>query len=191
MKTERRKLWRNGPHNEVLAEQWELYTGSDYINIETVEKDPRQVLSDTLWETHDEGSRALAIARILGVANAAVRVCRDLADDLPVSSLAILQEQAQEIMHIVAGGAWINCYRVSRQYGGPEEGGWYYDHRDPIASVMVFSLTKARAIIDMREANMAEAEGQPWPNIGNEDEDDLIYVAELHPGRETPKPHYS
>ncbi len=27
---------------------------------------------------------------------------------------------------------WLNCYSVSRSYGGSEEGGWYYDSGDPL-----------------------------------------------------------
>jgi hypothetical protein len=30
---------------------------------------------------------------------------------------------------------YVNAYRVSRHYGGPEEGGWWYDSGEPLASV--------------------------------------------------------
>ena len=30
---------------------------------------------------------------------------------------------------------YMNVYRVDRCYGGPEEGGWYYDTGEPIASI--------------------------------------------------------
>lgn len=30
---------------------------------------------------------------------------------------------------------WINAYRVSRHYGGPEEGGWWYDNYTCIGSM--------------------------------------------------------
>lgn len=32
---------------------------------------------------------------------------------------------------------WMNVYRVRREYGGPEEGGWYYDAGILVASVPV------------------------------------------------------
>jgi hypothetical protein len=32
-----------------------------------------------------------------------------------------------------------NAYAVTRQFGGPEEGGWWYDEGTPLASVPVFS----------------------------------------------------
>lgn len=32
---------------------------------------------------------------------------------------------------------YVNAYAVSRNYGGPEEGGWYYDSGEPLASIPV------------------------------------------------------
>lgn len=32
---------------------------------------------------------------------------------------------------------YVNAYLVTRQYGGPEEGGWWYDTGTPLASVPV------------------------------------------------------
>jgi hypothetical protein len=34
---------------------------------------------------------------------------------------------------------YVNAYRVSRAYGGPEEGGWWYDVGEPMASVPIHS----------------------------------------------------
>jgi hypothetical protein len=34
---------------------------------------------------------------------------------------------------------YVNVHCVSQQYGGPEEGGWYYDVGEPIASIPVKS----------------------------------------------------
>jgi hypothetical protein len=33
------------------------------------------------------------------------------------------------------GKRYVNVYEVSRHYGGPEEGGWWYDAGEPIASI--------------------------------------------------------
>lgn len=35
---------------------------------------------------------------------------------------------------------YVNVYHVSQLYGGPEEGGWYYDAGEPIASIPVKSI---------------------------------------------------
>lgn len=32
---------------------------------------------------------------------------------------------------------WINIYAVERHYGGPEEGGWWYDSGTPVGSIPV------------------------------------------------------
>jgi hypothetical protein len=32
---------------------------------------------------------------------------------------------------------YVNAYAVTRHYGGPEEGGWYYDSGDPVASIPI------------------------------------------------------
>ena len=31
---------------------------------------------------------------------------------------------------------WVTAYALTRQFGGPEEGGWWYDHLEPIQTVM-------------------------------------------------------
>lgn len=53
---------------------------------------------------------------------------------------------------------WVNAYRISRHFGGAEEGGWYYDWSDCIASMPVLNgtrLTQAKCDVTiewMREA---------------------------------------
>ena len=37
---------------------------------------------------------------------------------------------------------YVNVYQTSREYGGPEEGGWYYDHYECIESVKLFTPYK-------------------------------------------------
>lgn len=36
---------------------------------------------------------------------------------------------------------YVNAYEVTRHYGGPEEGGWYYNHHEPIASIPVKAIS--------------------------------------------------
>lgn len=35
----------------------------------------------------------------------------------------------------------VNVYELDRRYGGPEEGGWWYDAGDVVHSIPVFTLT--------------------------------------------------
>ena len=41
---------------------------------------------------------------------------------------------------------WVNVYFVDRCYGGPEEGGWYYDHFTCTMSMGVATLDAAQAL---------------------------------------------
>lgn len=36
---------------------------------------------------------------------------------------------------------YVNAYSVTRNYGGPEEGGWYYNAFEPIASIPVKAIS--------------------------------------------------
>ena len=35
------------------------------------------------------------------------------------------------------GVVWVNAYRISRHFGGPEEGGWWYDWYTCVASMPI------------------------------------------------------
>ena len=32
---------------------------------------------------------------------------------------------------------YVNAYEITRHYGGPQEGGWFYNHREPLASIPI------------------------------------------------------
>ncbi len=36
---------------------------------------------------------------------------------------------------------YVNAYEVTRHYGGPEEGGWWYNHQEPIASIPIRAIS--------------------------------------------------
>jgi hypothetical protein len=40
---------------------------------------------------------------------------------------------------------YLNAYRVSQAYGGPEEGGWYYDIGEPFASIPIPTMDERGA----------------------------------------------
>ena len=42
-----------------------------------------------------------------------------------------------ENSYVCGNMLFVNAYLVDRAYGGPEEGGWYYDTEHPLASVPV------------------------------------------------------
>lgn len=41
---------------------------------------------------------------------------------------------------------WVNMYMVTREYGGPEEGGWWYDLYTPVEAVRTYSPSEASAV---------------------------------------------
>lgn len=41
---------------------------------------------------------------------------------------------------------YVNAYIVSRHYGGPEEGGWWYDVGEPLSSMLVGSEAEAERV---------------------------------------------
>lgn len=43
----------------------------------------------------------------------------------------------------IPGIVYVNAYLVSRCFGGPEEGGWWYDAGEPLASVPLDEGDKA------------------------------------------------
>jgi len=42
---------------------------------------------------------------------------------------------------------YVNIYRVGRSYGGPEEGGWYFDTGTPIGAVPITVTEEERTAI--------------------------------------------
>ena len=48
---------------------------------------------------------------------------------------------------------FINVYEVSRQYGGPEEGGWWYDHFACVGSIPHRTDNGRRLIYEDEDGN--------------------------------------
>jgi hypothetical protein len=43
---------------------------------------------------------------------------------------------------------YVNLYRVTRHYGGPEEGGWWYNAGEPLASVPIPGIWRSEEMPD-------------------------------------------
>lgn len=78
---------------------------------------------------------------------------------------------------------YVNVYSVDRAYGGPEEGGWYYNTAEPVRSVIVFDGDKAE--------DVAEKLRQEYPETGKRysvlSGADYKVVIEPHVGESYPK----
>jgi hypothetical protein len=51
---------------------------------------------------------------------------------------------------------YVNVYLVNQEYGGREEGGWYYNSGEPIESHAFFSRRKADDALRVIKAQVAE-----------------------------------
>lgn len=76
-------------------------------------------------------------------------------------------------------GVWVNVYDCSRCCGGPEEGGWYYIHRTPLASTRVLDLDFVEYFLSTLE-----------PSQGMRDNRGLRAVLQGREAWEEPRPHY-
>jgi len=89
---------------------------------------------------------------------------------------------------------FLNLYGVSRSYGGPEEGGWYFNTGEPLLSVPICDNLTDEAVEEMRH-NLRELGVQLISrlNCGWEDRYEQYGVSvEFRPGRYWPleTPHY-
>ena len=75
---------------------------------------------------------------------------------------------------------YINAYEVTRHYGGPEEGGWWYNSGEPVASVPVIIGPKPHWVPNWwgkrADGTTAYPDGghiNPCPDISRKDQDIL------------------
>lgn len=87
---------------------------------------------------------------------------------------------------------YVNAYAVSRHYGGPEEGGWWYDAGSPLSSIAVYTdadEVAAKALLLKTLGPEYEHQRSRYSVIG---EDDLEIYTEEKPAAAWPteRPHY-
>lgn len=93
----------------------------------------------------------------------------------------------------------ISEYGISRHYGGPEEGGWWYD-RHHFVRVVAWANDEEDAFAIARGLNDRAAEERKANNDPGRSSvcagtnEDVAYMAEPHPGKfddtREPRPHY-
>jgi uncharacterized protein (DUF1684 family) len=99
-----------------------------------------------------------------------------------------IAEEAAEEQYKLTGTWWINVYRINRRYGGPEEGGWWFDTGEPVASIPVKGQAEARQAAGYWRKRFPKTDCR-YSSIGGEDHDVMVqdHFAESFP-RE--RPHY-
>lgn len=85
--------------------------------------------------------------------------------------------------------AYVNVYRVERSYGGPEEGGWYYNHYDCIDSKEV-PFSKIDETKESLRKKYGTGEGDIYSVLGGYE---ICILVEEEPARSETKerPYYS
>lgn len=63
---------------------------------------------------------------------------------------------------------WVNAYSVTRHYGGPEEGGWWYNWYESLASVPVQGETAAQTEKERLENLFGSGHGDIYSVLGGE-----------------------
>lgn len=82
---------------------------------------------------------------------------------------------------------WVNVYSVTRDYGGPEEGGWWYNHKILIESVQVPSHRAANVKAQMKRKYADVAEGNIYSVLGGTA---LSIDIDTSPGGNSVRPRY-
>ncbi len=82
---------------------------------------------------------------------------------------------------------WVTAYEVTRHYGGPEEGGWWYDWYDPINTVP--SSEPEKVVEDFKSRYEDRVEGDRFSVLGGTA---VSVVIEDEPAgmKSTERPHY-
>jgi hypothetical protein len=97
------------------------------------------------------------------------------------------EQTAPESLH------YLNAYEVTLGYGGPEEGGWWYDIGTPLASVPVRTAADEDAArASLHQMLDPEFAGRPRKSSTADDAADLIIVSEDAVAVAFPeiRPHY-
>lgn len=81
---------------------------------------------------------------------------------------------------VVPAPIYVNVYSVDRGYGGPEEGGWWYETREPVH----FERVSSREEAEERREELREQypnTGKRFSVLGGEDYDIFIQYQEPEP----------
>jgi len=84
---------------------------------------------------------------------------------------------------------YVNAYSVASAFGGPEEGGWWYNEGEPIASIPIHTKKQEGEAKKLLREILPEKIGEPRTTMGGVDIDIVVQerFAEPYPKR---KPRY-
>jgi hypothetical protein len=88
---------------------------------------------------------------------------------------------------------YVNAYRVTQAYGGPEEGDWWYDVGEPLASVPIHTEEQEDTVRNLLHTVLAPQFEDARPRTSaTGDGEDLVITVERHLAAPFPatRPHY-
>ena len=86
---------------------------------------------------------------------------------------------------------WIVTYEVTREYGGPEEGGWGYDHHWEAMEQMEVNADEALFWLHQRQIYWYPQRNMEYTSVIAEDPDIRTYIEDTPGEHETKvRPHY-
>lgn len=94
------------------------------------------------------------------------------AHDLDYSNLLSEARQAHEAWLDAPVLVYVNAYRITRHYGGPEEGGWWFDCGEPLGSLPCTSQREAKDKVDEMQAK--------FDHLAEGDINSVLGGAEVH-----------
>lgn len=98
------------------------------------------------------------------------------------------EEEEYNRWHKKYGTFWVNVYSIHRCFGGPEEGGWWYDTGDPVASIPVKGLSRAEHLAKAWRKQCPKT-NKRYSVLGGEDWDVKVETNFAAPWPAT-RPHY-
>ena len=111
------------------------------------------------------------------------------ADPVAISATPFLRDADSRLEGALERPIYINVYHVTRHYGGPEEGGWWYNAGQLVESVETTVGDADRVRVELHEKHNHKNEGDIYSVLGGV----LVEVTpEDHPGADWPaeRPHY-
>ena len=85
---------------------------------------------------------------------------------------------------------WVTAYAVTREYGGPEEGGWWYDHLEPIQTVMCRRGESDAVIASLVKAHPADLPGGSLSSVAGGHDVEVWAETRYQLARSTYRPRY-
>lgn len=94
-------------------------------------------------------------------------------------------DESASRLSLYDGPVYVNVYTITREYGGPEEGGWWYDHEEPTES----HESSREDCYDLADRLRAEWGGGS-DSLGRVNSRQYRVKIEPHNGSRSPRPRY-